>query len=202
MIRIREIHKQDKEAVEKIVTIHLDTFQGFFLTFMGRGFLRHMYRAYCDHTSSGILAAFDETDEPVGFLAYSSDISNLYHSMITKRFAWLAWYAAGAVFRNPSIVRRIVHAFFGMHEKPIESPHIVLASIGVRPDAKRQGIGSRLIDELKNKMDTARHAYIKLDTDAKDNDAANRFYQKNDFVLSRSFSTREGRLMNEYRFKK
>ena len=53
MVTIREVKSNEKELINEIVTIHLNTFTGFFLTFMGRGFLRQMYQSYCDHDESG-----------------------------------------------------------------------------------------------------------------------------------------------------
>lgn len=43
-------------------------------------------------------------------------------------------------------------------------------------------------------------AYIKLETDADDNEKANSFYQKNRFRLDHVYETPEKRRMNEYRF--
>ena len=51
-------------------------------------------------------------------------------------------------------------------------------------------------------MDFAKYAYITLETDAVDNEEVNRFYQKNGFTLARTYETREGRKMNEYRYRK
>lgn len=44
MVTVREVKSNEKELINEIVTIHLNTFTGFFLTFMGRGFLKQMYR--------------------------------------------------------------------------------------------------------------------------------------------------------------
>ena len=57
MIAIREVKSEEKKLINDIVSIHLNTFTGFFLTFMGRGFLNQMYRSYCDHDESGLLVA-------------------------------------------------------------------------------------------------------------------------------------------------
>lgn len=199
-MEIRELTSQDKQLIEQVVTIHLETFQGFFLTFMGRGFLRQMYRSYCDHAPSGLLAAFDEAQQPVGFLAYSAELSGLYKFMIKKRLIPFAWYAFGAFLRKPKVFMRLVRAFLKPGESKREESYVELASIGVSPDAKGTGVGSRLIDALKERVDFDKYAYITLETDAADNDAANAFYRKNGFVLERSFATAEGRQMNEYRY--
>ena len=49
-------------------------------------------------------------------------------------------------------------------------------------------------------MNFDEYEYINLETDALNNDSVNRFYQKNGFVLSKTYVTDEGREMNEYRF--
>ncbi len=45
-MQIKNITTDEQCVVDAIVTIHLETFKGFFLTFMGKGFLRLMYRSY------------------------------------------------------------------------------------------------------------------------------------------------------------
>lgn len=99
MISIREVTSAEKDKINRIVTIHLDTFSGFFLTFMGRGFLNQMYRVYCDHNESGLLVAENDGIEK-GFLAYSSNFSDLYKFMIKKRVLLFAWYSIGAFLEN------------------------------------------------------------------------------------------------------
>lgn len=202
VVQVKEISAGDKTAVEEIVTIHLETFQGFFLTFMGRGFLRQMYRSYCDHESSGLLVAADEQGQLLGFLAYSADLSGLYKFMIRKRLVAFGWYAFGAFLRKPKVFMRLVRAFLKPGESVREENYVELASIGVSPDAKTGGVGTALIDALKQRVNFDYYAYITLETDAVDNEAANRFYQKNGFVLERSFATHEGREMNEYRYRR
>lgn len=199
MITIRKVETTEKKTIKQIVQIHLKTFPGFFLTFMGKGFLNQMYACYCRHAESGLYAAF-EGEAPVGFLAYSSDFSGLYKYMIKKRFFPFFWYSVGAFFRKPKVFMRLVRALLKPGEAKREEAYVELSSIGVEPDQKSKGIGSLLIAELKKNTDFEKFAYINLETDAENNEGANRFYQKNGFVLSRTYQTHEGRKMNEYRF--
>ncbi len=199
-MQIRNISSTEKDIINDVVSVHLSTFQGFFLTFMGRGFLNLMYRSYIEYDNSGVLAAFDG-NELVGFLAYSGDLSGLYKYMIKKRLVLFAWYSLGAFIKKPSVFTRLVKAFLKPGESERQEKYVELASIGVSPKAKSKGVGSKLIDTLKAKVDFNKYEYITLETDAVDNEAANRFYQKNGFVLEREFVTAEGRRMFEYRFK-
>ena len=200
MIEIRKVKKYEKKLITEIVDIHLNTFEGFFLTFMGKGFLKKMYLSYCDHEPSGLLVA-EEEGKPLGFLAYSADMSGLYKHMIKKRLFSFAFYSMGAFFRKPKIFMRLIRAFLKPGESHREEAYVELSSIGVSPHIKSQGVGSVLINELKNTVDFSKYAYISLETDAKNNEGANHFYVKNGFVLTREYTTHEGRTMNEYRFR-
>ena len=96
---------------------------------------------------------------------------------------------------------RLVRAFLKPSESVREEKYVELASIGVRPDCKSGGVGSVLIDALKERVDFSEFAYITLETDAVDNETANKFYVKNGFSLEREYETHEGRKMNEYRYR-
>ena len=198
-MQIRKIENTEKDTINDIVSIHLNTFTGFFLTFMGRGFLNLMYRSYAEYKDSGILIAIEE-EKPVGFLAYSGDLSGLYKYMIKKRLIPFGWYSLGAFFRKPTVFMRLVRAFLKPGETMREEKYVELASIGVDPNVKSKGVGSQLIDALKAQVDFSEYAYITLETDAVNNEGANHFYQKNGFVLEREFETKEGRKMYEYRW--
>ena len=199
MIAIREVKSEEKELINDIVSIHLNTFTGFFLTFMGRGFLNQMYRSYCDHDESGLLVA-EENGKAVGFLAYSGNFSGLYKFMIKTRLIPFGWYSVGAFFRKPSAFMHIIKAFLKPSEVKREEKYVELSSIGVDPTIKSKGVGSLLIDELKKIVDFNKFAYITLETDAVNNDGAIHFYEKNGFVRKRMYETDEGRKMYEYRF--
>lgn len=199
MINIREVKYDEKKLINDIVTIHLNTFTGFFLTFMGRGFLNQMYISYCDYEEAGLLVA-EEDGKAIGFLAYSSNFSGLYKFMIKTRLIQFGWYSIGAFFRRPSAFMHIISAFLKPGEAKREEKYVELSSIGVDPNIKSKGIGSLLIDSLKHKVDFKKFAYINLETDAIDNEGAIHFYEKNGFVRERMFETDEGRKMYEYRF--
>ncbi len=198
-MQIRNILVTDSDIIDKVAEIHLNTFKGFFLTFMGKGFLKLMYRSYVEYSNSGVLVAFDN-ETPIGFLAYSGELSGLYKYMIKKRLIKFAWYSLGAFLRKPTVFMRLVKALLKPKETKREEKYMELASIGVEPIAKSKGVGSKLIDALKSKVDFNEYSYITLETDALNNDAANNFYLKNKFKPNRKYTTKEGRVMIEYRY--
>lgn len=196
---IEKINDSNKKLISDIVDIHLATFRGFFLSFMGSGFLKQMYKSYIKHDESGIYIA-SENGRVVGFLAYSENMSDLYKYMISHRIIQLAWFSIGAFLRKPKVFMRLIRAFLKPKETERDENYVELASIGVCPDVKSNGIGSRLIDSLKNNIDFKKNRYITLETDVVDNEIANRFYEKNGFYVVREFVTHEGRRMYEYRY--
>ena len=198
-MEIRKVNSNEKDVIDCVVDIHLNTFKGFFLTFMGKGFLKQMYSSYCKHEKSELVVAFDG-NAPVGFCAYSSAMSDLYKYMIKTGLIPFAWFSAGAFFRKPAVFMRLVRAFLKPGESKREENYVELSSIGVDPLAKSQGVGSMLIDYVKSQVDFDEFSYISLETDAVGNDSVNSFYVKNGFELERIYETPEGRKMNEYRF--
>ena len=199
MINIREVKYDEKKLIDDIVTIHLNTFTGFFLTFMGRGFLNQMYKSYCDYEEAGLFVA-EEDGKAIGFLAYSSNFSGLYKFMIKTRLIQFGWYSIGAFLRRPSAFLHIISAFLKPGEAKREEEYVELSSIGVDPNVKSKGVGSKLIEKLKKLVDFEEYAYITLETDAVNNEGAIHFYEKNGFIRERMFVTDEGRKMYEYRF--
>lgn len=199
MISIRTVYKNEKDVLKDVVSIHLNTFKGFFLTFMGKGFLYQMYKSYTQHSKSDILIAV-ENGKILGFLSYSSDMSGLYKYMIKHKLIPFAWYSLGAFFRKPKTFMHLIRAFLKPGEAKREEKYIELSSIGVDPAYKSKGIGTMLVSALKEKVDFKENKYITLETDAENNEIANHFYKKNGFELYRTYETVENRKMNEYHF--
>ena len=200
-MEIRKINANEKYAIQKVVEIHLDTFKGFFLTFMGKGFLNCLYKSYCQFDESGLFVAF-ENSEPIGFLAYSGNYSGLYKYMIRRKLIPFAWYSLGAFIRKPRVFLRLIRAFSKSEDVRRNEKYIELASIGVKPEIKSKGVGTELIKYLKTTVNFDVYKYISLETDAENNEGANHFYLKNGFKLERVYKTKEGRVMNEYRYEK
>lgn len=191
----------NQKYVDEIVNIHLKTFTGFFLTFLGKGFLKQLYKGFMEHEQSNLIIAI-ENKKIVGFLAYSENMSELYKYLIKNKLIQFAWYSFIAFLKKPTIFIRLISAFGKSEEVDRNESYIELSSIGVLPDAKGKGIGSKMIDKLKEIVDFDEFDYISLETDAKDNDYANKFYQKNGFKLDRTYKTKQGRIMNEYHYSK
>ena len=199
-MEIRKVGYKEKDVIKKVVDIHIKTFKGFFLTFMGRRFLKLMYSCYTRFSKAGLIVAI-EKDDVLGFLAYSEDMSGLYRYMIKHGFFAFVWFAFLAFLRRPKTFFRLFAALKKPKDAEREEKYVELASIGVDPDKKRGGVGSALISALKAMVDFNEFSYIALETDAANNDAANAFYVKNGFTVAKTFVKNGDRPMNEYRYR-
>jgi len=198
-LKIREIKEIERTIINETVEVHMNSFKGFFLTFLGKGFLRQLYNGFVEHKDSGLIVV-QEKGVVVGFLAYSQNMSAFYKYLLKKHFISFAFYAFGGFVRKPKVFFRLIRALTYSKEAKREEKYIELSSIGINPDCSNKGIGSKLIDELKESVKGTTAEYIKLETDAENNEKANHFYIKNGFVLHHTYETREKRKMHEYRF--
>ena len=74
-----------------------------------------------------------------------------------------------------------------------------LMSIAVLPEAQGHGAGKALVCAFLEEAARRGSKHVNLTTDRDSNDSTNRFYQKLGFRLHRTYTTPEGRAMNEYR---
>lgn len=190
---------EDSAQIDRIVDIHINSFKGFFLTFLGERFLKQLYKGFLFHDNSGILVAV-ENNNIVGFLAYSCDLSSFYKFLIRTNFIKFALYSLKAVVLKPKIVFKLFKALGAPSKAKESDSYINLSSIGVDSTMFDKSVGSQLISKLKELYREGSYSYIKLDTDAENNEKANYFYEKNGFNLEKKYTTSEGRRMNEYRF--
>lgn len=199
MVSIKELQSADKNTIQAIARLHKRAFPTFFLTRLGIPFLTTLYTGYMEDKESGIIVA-ENKGRIIGFIAYSKDYSRFYKGLIKKHLIKFAFCSLGAAVRHPSFIKRLLGAFKKSDSVVKEEKYIELSSICVDPRIESKGVGSKLIDYLKEIVDFNRYAYINLETDAEDNEGANHFYVKNGFRLARTFTTAEGRKMNEYRY--
>lgn len=195
-----QIKDANLQQVKAIVDLHLATFPGFFLTFMGPGFLRLLYQSFLAHDASQLLIAEDEDGKLLGFVAFSNNLSELYRHLIRHSLFPLAWYSLVALLRRPPVVFRLIRGLSQPKLSERAERYAELSSIGVSPQYKKLGVGRTLVEEVKKRIDFSSISYLKLETDAENNADVNAFYLRNGFVLHHAYTTPEGRKMNEYRY--
>jgi ribosomal protein S18 acetylase RimI-like enzyme len=186
------------QDINKVVAVHLASFPGFFLSFLGSHFLSLYYSGVCS-APEGIALIFTNTaDIPVGFVAGASDPRGFYSRLLKRDWLRFSLASVGAIIRKPMVIKRIMRAFFHPSENPVGDGTAGLFSIGVMPGLQKNGIGEKLVQRFLEEAEQRGCKRVFLTTDRDHNDAVNAFYKKLGFRIERQYVTPEGRRMNEY----
>lgn len=187
-----------KSEISAIVDVHMKSFRGFFLTFLGPRFLNLFYDDLRTQPGATLLVA-RKCGQVVGFVGGVID-EDAYFTGLRQRKA-RAFIAAslGAAARNPRVVPRLWRARRrGSLTDEVETPATLL-SIAVSPDAQGGGVGALLVDAFSGWLTGEGAIAYKLATDARRNDATLRFYRARGLEEVRLFTTPEGREMVEFK---
>jgi ribosomal protein S18 acetylase RimI-like enzyme len=182
--------------VPVVVEIHLRTFPGFFLSFLGPRFLTLLYRSI--RTAPDGVALVAARGPVVGFAAGVTSQRAFFRRLVREQWWRFALAAAGAALRRPSTVPRLLRALRRPAESAEAAADAALLSIGVLPELEGSGIGSRLIESFVAEIGRRGAEALSLTTDRDDNDRVNRFYERHGFHVQRSYVTPEGRAILEY----
>ncbi len=189
----------ESSHVRVVVDIHLLAFPDFFLSFLGKNFLKVYYNAIVHHDNA-IKIVLVNKSEVIGFVVGTMNPSGFYSSLIKNDKFAFAWASIPAIIKNPLAIPRLLRAF----SKPKQASHDTkaseLTSLAVSPQYYRHGYGKLLVNEFVMQCKEKSGRSIKLTTDAVDNEKVNSFYTDAGFVLVRSYTTPEKRLMNEYQY--
>lgn len=189
----------EKNYINEVVDVHMHSFPGFFLTFLGPKFLKEFYKSFIvDDTGIGFIAL--EDGKVLGAIV-GPLVPDGYFKRLLKRQWWAFCYASiGAVLRCPSVIKRLLRALFYRGEAPPGPTRALLSSIAVLPSSQRLGIGKALVERWVQEVRQKGGKGCYLTTDAKDNDKVNGFYQRLNWKIESTYTTPEGRVMNRYVF--
>jgi ribosomal protein S18 acetylase RimI-like enzyme len=182
--------------VPAVVSIHEEAFPGFFLTFLGAGFLRELYAGLVEDRDR---IAFVAVRRGVtGFVAGTARPEGFYRRLIRERGARFALGSLPALLRRPSTARRLIRALAKPSESRAYGDAALLMSVAVRPSEFGAGTGGRLVRRFVEEASSRGLRRVVLTTDRDGNDRVNAFYRSLGFTVARTFVTPEGREMNEY----
>jgi GNAT superfamily N-acetyltransferase len=183
--------------IREVVDVHLHSFEGFFLSFLGPQFLRLYYESIVDYLG-GVGYVYLNGGRVVGFVCGIVGPSRFYRHLIRTRWWRFAVAALGAALRRPSIVPRLFRALLYPSKTSRRADTATLTSIAVDPAMKGEGIGAKLVAVFLEDVRGRGVRRVNLTTDRHGNDKVNTFYQKQGFRCERAFTTPEGREMYEY----
>ena len=184
--------------VASLVRVHLQSFPGFFLTFLGPKFLKVFYGKTIERPDSICFVSVDSNEDVMGFVVGVTSQSQFFRRLLQNHLFSFGWASIGAVLRRPSIVPRLLRAFNRPRESTGRSADCLLMSLAVHPSAQGSGAGSTLVLEFLKEAGRRGVRAVSLTTDRVGNEGVQRFYESLGFRLDQTFQTAEGRQMNEY----
>jgi ribosomal protein S18 acetylase RimI-like enzyme len=193
-LSLRQMKNGDIPAV---IQIHQQSFTGFFLTILGPAFLTELYKATLIDPS-GISFVVECQSKISGFVVGTEQPAGFYKRLISQRWWRFALASIWPLVSCPTILPRLLRAFSSPATVTQIAKRGTLMSIAVLPNTQGRGIGKTLVQAfLQEAVHRGLHQ-VDLTTDRDHNEIADHFYQKLGFVCMRSFTTPEGRIMNEY----
>ncbi|MGD0221084.1 MAG: GNAT family N-acetyltransferase [Terriglobia bacterium] len=188
------------DDLDRVVVLHLSTFPGFFLSFMGSRFLREFYRATLEDPGSLALVAQDDRQDLLGFVVGHIEPQGSYRRLLFRRGWAFGMVSVLPVIRRPKILPRLLRAVWYRGNPPEEIGGALLASLAVTPHKQGRGLGKLLVSSFVSECQSRGAAYVYLTTDRDDNPSVNSFYRKLGWTLDRELMTPEGRWLNRFRY--
>jgi ribosomal protein S18 acetylase RimI-like enzyme len=194
-----DITQMTSRHLAGVVEVHMASFDGFFLTFLGPRFLRLIYSELLREPGSVALVAQERVAQAVvGFAAGVTNLSGFYRRAAVRRAPAFAFASLRAIAKRPAIVLRLARTLAYPPGNQRSTGGAVLMALAVHPEATSSGIGQRLVTAFIAEMRAQRVARISVMTDKDNNARANRFYKNIGFEVGQTVHTPEGRRMIEY----
>ena len=192
---LRPMNRRD---IDTVVSVHLKSFPGFFLSSLGPKFLSLYYRGVVDAPEGIAYVYLNENKEPAGFVAGTSNPQGFYKRLLKRDWLKFSFASIAALLKNPGAIPRVARGLIHPGQNPAGEEIAGLFSIGVLPELQGTGAGKKLVQAFLSQARTRGCKRVFLTTDRDDNEPVNHFYQKLGFVVEREYKTPEGRNMNEY----
>lgn len=190
-----EVKVIKKKDIDDIVRIHVNAFEGFFLTELGNNFLKKYYSSIIYHTD-GILLGCYENDKIIGFCA-ATKLSKGFNTRLVKANPLkFALEGIRILFTHPSALIRLIRNF-SKYDKTNEDDgnYSELLSIGVSVAAQGVGAGKMLIKELEKYLNNIGVKRLSLTTDFYNNEKAIGFYKRMGYKVLYDFIAYPNRRM-------
>ncbi len=186
------------EHVSAAVRVHLRSFPGFFLTFLGPRFLALFYSELLRDHGHVAFVALDRSSSVSGLAVGVTRPSGFYRRLIMHRLLSFLLNSFPAAMRRPTVIPRLLRALRTPKDSKKLTGQALLMSMAVRPDVQSRGLGRRLLARFVDQLRVLGVESVCLTTDRDGNEPANQFYRRAGFSTSSVHQTPEGRWLNEY----
>lgn len=190
MIVTRQANKQD---INTIVEIHLERFSNFFLTNLGKTFLKVFYKAFLKKPA--ILLVIEDENAIKGFAAGSLHNKGFFKKLLLNNLLEFCLIGIKIALTNPFALKRIA-----VNASKSEENNIVYAELlSIATLQNKKGYGKILLEKFQEELIKQNcNLPISLTTDYYDNAKAIDFYKNSGYEMLEIFYSYQNRKM--YRF--
>lgn len=191
-----KVRKANNKDISNIVEIHLQRFSSFFLTSLGKSFLKVFYKAFLKNP--GILLVLEDGGQIRGFAAGSRDNRGFFKKLLMNNLFGFAISGVRILITNPLALKRIAqNAGKAENNKLIFAELLSIATL-----ENKKGYGKILLGEFEKEVarENTANLPVSLTTDYDNNERAVQFYRDNGFEIYEIFESYQKRKM--YRFLK
>lgn len=189
------IRKATINDIDTIVEIHLNAFEGFFLTSLGAEFLRFYYSCFVRSNETVTMIA-EENDVIYGFSASSKFCKGFNSRLIKSNLIAFGLLSFKLLLIKPISLLRLVKNLSKKGENVIDNEdYAELYSIGVCKSAQGKGVGKMLLLKSEQVMKEEGVTRVSLTTDFDNNEQAVGFYHSMGYETFYEFITYPNRKM-------
>jgi ribosomal protein S18 acetylase RimI-like enzyme len=189
------ISKLSKSNISEVVSLHYDSFKGFFLTSLGKPFLALFYNAILLHEDGICIGVFDN-EKLIGFAIGTTNNSGFYTTILKKNYLKMIWMAFPNLIFKPLNIKRLISSLVTSHKSNYKNiPTLLSICVSSRQESK--GIGRKLLEAFENELSNSGFKELILTTDFDNNEYVNEFYSRNNYSCVQSFF-QGNRKMNLY----
>jgi len=189
-----KVRKANLKDIPQIVAIHEERFSGFFLSTLGKPFLKVFYTAFLK--SPGVLLILEDDKVVKGFAAGSRDNRGFFKKLLKNNLIQFGFAGLKILLSSPMALKRIA-----VNSRKSEKSDLVFAELlSIATLKNKKGYGKILLNEFEKEIASQNidKLPISLTTDLDENTKVVEFYKECGYDIHEIFESFQKRKM--YRF--
>jgi ribosomal protein S18 acetylase RimI-like enzyme len=172
-----EVNSISINHIENITKLHLEAFDGFFLSELGSEFLSTYYNSVRENDRGVLLGCFED-NKLLGFCAATTLSKGFNKYLVKSNFFSFSKIGFFLLFTRHKALLRLLKNFTKSDPSVSDDGHYAeLLSIGVSPTAQGKGVGKKLLMALEEYLNEMNVSKLSLTTDFYENEKTLNFYK-------------------------
>ncbi|MBC7914112.1 MAG: GNAT family N-acetyltransferase [Pyrinomonadaceae bacterium] len=185
MTSTTQVRRLETNDAAEVASLHYNSFKDFFLTSLGKGFLKVFYQAVLSH-KNGLGVGLYVGSDLAGFAIGTKNSTGFYKSLVYSNGLAMCLAAMPRLILDPFKIKRLlIPLWAGNNTNYLNSPSLL--SICVSPNYESRGFGKQLLKEFEIELIDNHCLDVLLSTDSHNNDYVNQFYTRNKYKCIQSF---------------